>query len=441
MRRAVRPLLYVGVLGVVFGLAKVHAKYIGHYDLTGSRRFGWTIAYALILCVCAYGFGLPDLPRTKRAALSSSVGAAFLGAGTISIVQLFVGDALLPRFVVFGSAVLLPDWFRICSRLASGERLRAEGRDRVVLVAGEDEAAALEAELGLSPEKPASLLVHMTPFEAAPIGARRPLEEAAGDATVVVLGARAQADDTIVAQASVLHARGLRVRSLTTFYEDWLGKLPLSELERASMLFDIGELHRLRYGRAKRLLDLLFGALGLVPLVLLLPIVLVGNLIGNRGPLLYRQERVGRSGAPFTILKLRTMRPEGPGEMANEWTTEDDPRITTVGRLLRRSHLDELPQVLNVIRGDLSVVGPRPEQPRYVSELEEKLAFYQLRHAVRPGITGWAQVKYGYGGSESDAIEKLQYEFWYLRHQGIATDLRIIGRTVRSVFGSGAAGR
>jgi lipopolysaccharide/colanic/teichoic acid biosynthesis glycosyltransferase len=157
--------------------------------------------------------------------------------------------------------------------------------------------------------------------------------------------------------------------------------------------------------------------------------------------LLYRQQRVGKGGKVFTIFKFRTMAPRPTGEPANEWTTPDDPRITSFGRLLRRTHIDELPQVVNILRGELGVVGPRPEQPHYVAELEAKLPFYGLRHLVRPGLTGWAQVKYGYAGSETDALEKLQYEFWYLRHQSLRTDARIIGRTVRSVAGSEGAGR
>ncbi len=124
------------------------------------------------------------------------------------------------------------------------------------------------------------------------------------------------------------------------------------------------------------------------------------------------------------------------GQMASEWTTEDDPRITGFGRILRRTHVDELPQVINILRGDLAIVGPRPEQPRYVAMLREQIAFYDLRHLVHPGLTGWAQVKYGYAGDENDALEKLQYEFYYLGHQSIWFDLRIMGRTIRSVFGS-----
>ena len=121
--------------------------------------------------------------------------------------------------------------------------------------------------------------------------------------------------------------------------------------------------------------------------------------------------------------------------MADEWTGEDDPRITRFGRVLRRTHLDELPQVVNILRGELSVVGPRPEQPHYVEQLTEKLPFYAMRHLVRPGLTGWAQVKYGYAGDERDALEKLQYEFFYLRRQSLDFDLRIVGRTLRSVIG------
>lgn len=120
-----------------------------------------------------------------------------------------------------------------------------------------------------------------------------------------------------------------------------------------------------------------------------------------------------------------------------DWTVEGDPRITRFGLFLRRTHLDELPQVVNILRGDQSLVGPRPEQPQYVADLREKIPFYDIRHMVRPGLTGWAQVKYPYGASELDALEKLQYDCYYLRHQGIGLDVRIIGRTLRSVIRRG----
>lgn len=442
MRRAARPLLYAGVVVVVFGLAQIHARFIGHYSFTGTSRFGWTVAYAGILCVFAYGFGLPDVPRSPKAALGSALGASLLGAATISLVQLFVGDALLPRFVVFGSAVLLPDWYRICVGMAVGGRSRAEARDRVVVIAAPEDVAALELELHASPERPASIIGRFSVEEVTGPGMRPIADRLEGEPpTVVVLDREAQEVPTLVAQVAVLHERGVRVRSMTLFYEEWLGKLPIAELERASLLFDIGEVHRTGYGRAKRILDVPFALAGCLVLAVVLPFVWLGNLLGNRGPLLYRQDRIGKGGTRFSIIKFRTMTPRSAGDLVHEWTTKDDPRVTRFGRILRATHLDELPQVVNILRGDLGVVGPRPEQPHYVEELTEKLPFYPLRHLVRPGLTGWAQVKYGYAGNESDALEKLQYEFWYLRHQSIRTDARIIGRTIRSVIGSEGQGR
>jgi lipopolysaccharide/colanic/teichoic acid biosynthesis glycosyltransferase len=139
---------------------------------------------------------------------------------------------------------------------------------------------------------------------------------------------------------------------------------------------------------------------------------------------------VGRGGRQFTIYKFRTMR-EGPA--ATSWTQQEDPRITPFGGFLRTTHLDELPQLVNVLRGDLAIVGPRPEQPHYVEELSAKLPFYGTRHLVRPGLTGWAQVKYGYAGDESDSLEKLQYDIYYLRRQSLRLDVRIMIRTLRAV--------
>jgi lipopolysaccharide/colanic/teichoic acid biosynthesis glycosyltransferase len=264
----------------------------------------------------------------------------------------------------------------------------------------------------------------------------KPLTQAVLDSkgTVIVLDRTATQDETIVSQAARLHEAGLRVRSLSVFYDEWLGKLPVAELERMSLMFDVSGLHRLRYGRIKRLCDIGAGLAGCVLFVAAMPVVLIGNVLGNRGPLLYRQIRVGRASHPFEIVKFRTMTPE-PSEA--EWTVLADQRVTPWGRVLRRTHIDELPQVINILRGEQSVVGPRPEQPRYVGELRQKIPFYDLRHIVRPGLTGWAQVKYRYGASEADAVEKLQYEFYYLRHQGLMLDLRIVGRTLRSVMGGG----
>ena len=443
--RLARCLVYSGLAAIVFGLSKVHAAYIADppYDYTGSFRFTWSLAYIGGLYVAAYGAGLPDLTRSRRSTWLSSLAAPLLAAGGVSILQLVVGDALLPRFVVFGAALLAVPWLAGCAALAQRGRTREAGRYRVVVVGEPAAAELLRLDLGHAPERPASLVAVLHPDAARDVAdGQHPLVDVAraARATVVVLDRTGQADEALVSQAAALHAAGVRIRTLSLFYEEWLGKLPAGELERVSLMFDIGELHRWRYGRAKRVADVLVALLCLPVLLVVIPLVLLGNLAGNRGPLLYRQPRVGRHGAEFEILKLRTMVPDG-GRLANEWTVEDDPRITRFGRVLRRTHLDELPQLLNILKGELSLVGPRPEQPRYVAELTDKLPFYDIRHLVRPGLTGWAQVKYGYAGNEADALEKLQYEFFYLRRQGLAFDARILGRTLRALLGGQGRGR
>jgi hypothetical protein len=315
MRRSARPLLYAGVLAVVFGLAKVHAEFIGHYDLTGSARFAWTIVYTGVLCTTAYGFGLPDGTRTKRATIAASVGASFTGALAISVVQLVVGDALLPRFVVFGSALVLPDWYRLCGSLSAGGRLRAEQRDRILVIGRRAEVAELELELHGLPERPASIVAGLDVAAAAVRPGHRPVEDLAlaHEPTVLVLDREAADDPGVIAQAAVLHERGVRIRTLTAFYDEWLGKLPMSELERASLFFDIGEVHRSGYLRAKRLVDLPLAALGCIALAVVTPMVWSANRVGNRGPLFYRQVRVGKGGRPFTLLKFSTMVHAAPG--------------------------------------------------------------------------------------------------------------------------------
>jgi lipopolysaccharide/colanic/teichoic acid biosynthesis glycosyltransferase len=430
--------LFGGIVLAVVGLSKLHASEVGTYDYSGSPRFAWSMAYIVLLAVAAYGSGLPDAPRTRRSAVLSAVLAATVGALGISIVQLLVGDALLPRFVVFGSVGLLVPWYLLTVNLALDGRTSDERRDRVVVVA--DHAAAVAAELAVEldrgAESGAVVVADLDPAAAEVTGrGTQPLHELMTrvGGTVLVLDRASQDRPSVVAQAAALHAEGVRIRTLSLFYEEWLGKLPVSELERVSMMFDIGELHRQRYTRVKRIVDVVLGAAGIVVLAAITPLIVVGNLVANRGPLLYRQTRIGKNGTEFEILKFRTMTPRTSADA--DWTGKDDPRITSFGNVLRRSHLDELPQVVNILRGELSVVGPRPEQARYVDELSEKLPFYKMRHLVRPGLTGWAQVKYGYASDERDALEKLQYEFFYLRRQSLLLDLRIVGRTVRSVLG------
>jgi lipopolysaccharide/colanic/teichoic acid biosynthesis glycosyltransferase len=434
MRRAASLILTIGTAVAVLGLGRVHAA-AHHYDYLASSRFAWSLAFLVTLGLTAYGFGLPDGMRTRRAAALAAVGATTTSVILISIAQLVAGAALLPRVVVLGSVVILIPWYVLCSRLADDAFVRDEERDRVLLVATSEDVEGLRSELERAPERPALIVATLTPDQARSVGAPERLVISVAEsegANVVVLDRAAQADDEVVAQAALLHARGVRIRTLSMFYEQWLGKLPMNELERVSLLFDIGEMHAPGYARLKRLSDVVLALGGMCALVLVTPIVVIGNALGNRGPLFFRQPRVGRGAREFEILKFRTMTDAGAHV---DPTIEADPRITPFGHVLRRTHLDELPQVVNILRGELSVVGPRPEQPHLVQRLSDKVPFYAVRHLVRPGLTGWAQVKYHYGADELDALEKLQYEVFYLRHQGFALDTRIVVRTLRSVLG------
>lgn len=432
MRRSARLLLFLGVVAAVAGFAKVHA--VSHaYDLTSSARIGWSIAYVGVMLIAAYAAGLPSLSPGRNKLLVSA-GASILGATLMSLVTLIAGGQLLPRLVIFGAAAVSVPLFVVCAAVAEGGRQRAEARDRIIVVGDSDEGDLLRTELAASPERPGVVVAAYDTAALVSGSDSLPLVRATEslDASVVVLSRRASELEYILDQVAALHRRGVRVRTLTNFYVEWLGKLPIAELERGSMLFDIGELHGRRYARSKRLFDIATGALGTAILVAALPLIVLGDLFGNRGSVFYRQTRVGRDGRVFTMWKFRTMRTDHDG---SEWTGSVDPRVTPFGRLLRRTHLDELPQAINILKGDLSLVGPRPEQPHYVDELTDKIPFYDLRHLVRPGLTGWAQVKFGYAGNERDALEKLQYDFFYLQRQTLGLDVRIVARTLRDVVG------
>ena len=172
----------------------------------------------------------------------------------------------------------------------------------------------------------------------------------------------------------------------------------------------------------------------LIALMPLLILTAIAVRLTSSGPALFRQERTGRYGESFTIYKFRSMRTDAEKNGA-QWASKKDARVTSIGGFLRKSRIDELPQLWNIIKGDMSLVGPRPERPVFNEQLVEQLPYYDLRHLVRPGVTGWAQVKYPYGASVEDAKHKLEYDIYYVRHGSLMFDVRIIVRTLATVFG------
>lgn len=256
---------------------------------------------------------------------------------------------------------------------------------------------------------------------------------ASGSVSEIVLGTRDDTSRELFAALLRCYDSGITVRSLADLYEDCTGRLLLDQLGH-SWLISLpmrSETSRL-YSTSKRLVDVCVASTGLLVLgVILAPAALLIKL-DDRGPVFHRQERVGKYGRVFRLAKLRTMRVRG--EDGNSWTGERDVRVTRVGRVLRTLHLDELPQMWNILRGEMSLIGPRPEQPQYVEQLQRQIDFYNTRLTVAPGLTGWAQVNYGYGAGVEGARVKLSYDLYYVKRQSVSLDLLIMARTLLTVL-------
>jgi exopolysaccharide biosynthesis polyprenyl glycosylphosphotransferase len=228
---------------------------------------------------------------------------------------------------------------------------------------------------------------------------------------------------------------GFKIRDYSQVYEEQLFKVPIQFVGKdfyKYFPFSRSNENKL-YMFFQRTSDIVFSILGLTFGALLIPLILIGNLIGNKGPLFYSQERVGKNSKIFNILKFRTMiiNAEKNGV---EWAKKDDKRITVFGKFLRRSRLDEIPQFYNVLKGEMSLIGPRPERPFFVNELSPIIPFYETRHIIKPGLTGWAQVKTKYGSSVDDSLTKLQYDLFYIKHRSIFLDFNIFIKTLSTVL-------
>ena len=233
--------------------------------------------------------------------------------------------------------------------------------------------------------------------------------------------------------------QGIQITPMPLMYEHLTGRVPVEHVGQQwylSLPLSATPPGR-AYRMVERVIDLVAALIGLAFLAALCPFVAAGNALWSPGPLFYRQARVGRRGGLFQVVKFRTMIPDAEKHLGAVWAQENDPRTTGFGRLLRKMRLDEVPQFWNVLRGEMSLVGPRPERPEFVDDLAAKIPFYRSRHAVKPGITGWAQIKYRYGSSVEDALVKLQYDLYYIKHQSLYLNLLIVLKTIGVVLKMG----
>jgi len=432
------------ISGAILLAAQIHGSF--NDAISGI----WRVMLVTALCeLCFYYNDLYDLTLVHSSTTELAV-RILRGAGAVAIVLALL--TVLAPGVLIGSSgtfltalglllVAVPAW-----RLAFEGLTRDPHMVERVLILGTGPAARGVAELiGSQHEYPYRVVGFVD-------------ELATADSDVAVVGATSELSDLMQRQhvdrvvvslsdrrgrmpiRELLQAKmsGVRVEDAATMYERLTGKILIDEIKPSWLIFSDGFRASRLTRMIKRVVDLALAAVGLVlasPLVLLTALAV---RLESSGPVLYRQERVGENGRVFTLFKFRSMRTDAENGTPI-WAKENDDRVTRVGRFIRLTRLDELPQLWNVLRGDMSFVGPRPERPFFVEQLAAVIPFYSERHAVKPGVTGWAQVKYQYGSSVEDAMEKLRYDLYYIKHLSIVFDLTIVVDTVKVIIlGKGA---
>lgn len=400
------------------------------YDLgraASITRSATSTGAAVAVASAAYLF----IPWLTPPLANRSLGFLFVALAVVSVISwrliyasLFAQAIFKRRLLVVGAGHSGQDLVSILSSQADegNPRLEATGHEIVGFV---DDNPNLQG------RQVANMAVLGASTDLVPLVQEREVDE------VVVAITRTESISRELYEA-ILDCKemGVPVVSMMTLYERLTGRVAIEHasqnIEQATGQSDSAFLRM--YGFVKRIIDFTGALFATIPLCLLIPFVALANVVGSRGPLFFRQTRVGKGGRLYEVVKFRSMLPDAEQDSGAVWASENDERITRFGRFLRGTHLDELPQVINVLRGEMSLVGPRPERPEFVANLSESIPFYRARHSVRPGITGWAQIHQDYGDSYERAREKLEYDLYYLKRQSPILDTEIILRTITKVL-------
>jgi sugar transferase (PEP-CTERM system associated) len=231
-----------------------------------------------------------------------------------------------------------------------------------------------------------------------------------------------------------LRVRGTVIEDAASLIEKTSGTIEIDGLHPSALIYSEGFRLNQTVLLARRSVSIVIAGSALLVCLPFIPLIALAVKLSSPGPVFFRQKRVGRHGEPFMVVKFRTMRQDAEAVTGAVWAGKDDPRVTSVGRFMRKTRLDEIPQLWNVVKGDMSFVGPRPERPEFVQWLNEQIPYYNLRHIIRPGLTGWAQVRYQYGASLEETRQKLQYDLYYIKHMSLALDLLIMFETIKTVL-------
>jgi sugar transferase (PEP-CTERM system associated) len=420
-----------------------------YFSYEPSELLGRAMLIAFVLQVCLHYCDLYDLRTlTDRRDLISGLLRA-LGAASLILALLyfwmpyliigrgvFVVASILIIVLVVGWRVAF-EWLSL--RAAPAERLLIVGTSSAALVLAR-ELFARRGELGVElvgfvdpdPDK-----IGMPMINPGVIGTINDIPTIVHDRRVdrvVVSLADARGKLPMDQLLEMRLNQGVRFDHLPTVYEQYTGKIAVENLRPSWLIFSEGFHKGLWLSICKRAIDIGLASMGLLLTAPLMAMTVVAVKLSSPGPVLYRQTRVGKDGKLFTICKFRSMYQDAEAATGAVWATAGDPRVTRVGRFLRRTRLDEIPQLLSVLVGDMSFVGPRPERPEFVAELTKQIPFYGQRHVVRPGVTGWAQVRHPYGSSVQDALEKLQYDLFYIKRMSPGFDLFIVLETIKTVL-------
>jgi sugar transferase (PEP-CTERM system associated) len=415
-----------------------------------AYQYGYfkTAVVAVTCLVCLYFADVYNLrriadPGEMFVRLMQGLGAASIA---LSLLYYWFPALLIGRGVVLVTSVLiigsLASWHAAFMWL--GRRLKP--RERLLLVGTSQAAIALAREMfGRRDELGVDIVGFIDP-DPGRVGAPILNPGVLGTVEDIPSIVRARAVDRVV--VSLADARGklpmdkllemklegVSFDHLPSVYEEYTGKIAVENLRPSWLIFSEGFRKRRSHEAAKRTLDIVIAGAAIVAMSPVMLLIAIAVRLTSKGSVFYHQQRVGLHGRVFTVHKFRSMCEDAEGQTGPVWATRNDERVTSVGRVLRRTRLDELPQFWNVLVGDMSLVGPRPERPSFVEQLTKQIPFYGQRHVVRPGLTGWAQVRYTYGASVEDALEKLQHDLFYIKHTAIAFDLFIIFATVKTVI-------
>jgi sugar transferase (PEP-CTERM system associated) len=413
----------------------------------GGLQKAFLIALACQICLYYSDLYNPRVIADRRELFVRTVRALGVTSFVLAALYYWVPALIIGRGVVLIAAALVIATV-IGWRLAfEWIVLRVAPRERLLIVGTSPGAVALARELYAMRGQIGVELVGFVDVDPARVG--QPVFNPGVIGTVEDIPAvvRARGVDRVVVSLSdargnlpmgkllEMKIEGVSFAHLASVYEEYTGKIAVENLRPSWFIFSDGFRQSAWLAMVKRLSDLVLAVVALVFVAPLMALVALAVRLTSKGPVLYHQSRVGQHGRVFTVHKFRSMHHDAEAATGAVWSQgEADPRITMVGHVLRRTRLDELPQLWNILKGDMSFVGPRPERPEFVSQLAREIPYYGQRHVVRPGLTGWAQVRYTYGASVEDAMMKLQYDLFYIKNLSLALDVFILFSTMKTVL-------